>query len=343
MSGTRIEQPSARKTWWRGLGFGLVTGVVTFLIPQISEYLEAWRKGLLSVGVFFFTWGVERLFFGDRHRGWGAVFLVAGVVTTVVAVVPWPDSRVIPDPNDPNQTVDPATASATATGWVTSTRVPSVSASTGPSIAVSTTQATGSGRPWRGADDSSDREPVEDPGAITAPEEPRAEVDTGADRQEGPQPPVYGVLFDNYSAAVQPGIPMCLGNSSRPESLPGGVITQVFTVPADATSLDGAMVQIDPNSAATATATLSGPAGSTTAMATPAGDTLFTFSPLTVTGNSQITLTIKFSSTQGKLITVYKTGSPGGSFRVENSCSDGAPTMHLSPYGLRATISGWSG
>ena len=136
---------------------------------------------------------------------------------------------------------------------------------------------------------------------------------------------------------------MCLGNSSRPESLPGGVITQVFTVPADATSLDGAMVQIDPNSAATATATLSGPAGSTTAMATPAGDTLFTFSPLTVTGNSQITLTIKFSSTQGKLITVYKTGSPGGSFRVENSCSDGAPTMHLSPYGLRATISGWSG
>ena len=119
--------------------------------------------------------------------------------------------------------------------------------------------------------------------------------------------PLRVTVLNNYTDAVQSGIPICLGNPSRPESIPGGIVTQTVTVPDGVAAVDSATVQIDPNSGATATATLSGSGGSVTTSATPSGDTSFAFPRLSVSAGSSLTLTIRFSSQQSS--------GPGGTPR----------------------------
>lgn len=150
------------------------------------------------------------------------------------------------------------------------------------------------------------------------------------------QPHLY---FDNYGPTSQ-GVPVCRGNPGRPESMPGGTVTQTFT--ADATgTINAAKVQIDPDSTVTATAVLV-VSGSDMATATqPAtGDVVFSFPSVPVVAGATIGLRISFTATYGKIITIYQAGNPGGTFGVANSCSDGAPTFTRTDTGLRAIMSG---
>jgi hypothetical protein len=125
--------------------------------------------------------------------------------------------------------------------------------------------------------------------------------------------------------------------------MPGGTATETFLVPVNVASLDQALVQIDPDSTVTAHATLA-VNGTTEASAdaAAAGDTTFNFPSVPVSPGDSVTLSITFTATYGKIITVYTVGDPGGTFSASNSCSDGAPSLTTSTTGLRAVISGWS-
>ncbi len=146
--------------------------------------------------------------------------------------------------------------------------------------------------------------------------------------------------FDNYGPAVA-GHAMCRGNPSRPESMPGGTATQTFTVPANVRTLESALVQIDPDPSVTAHAALvvNGTAKAS-ADAAANGDTRFRFGSVPVAAGDQISLSISFTATYGKIITVYGAGNPGGTFNASNSCPDGAQSFSTSAHGLRAVISG---
>lgn len=148
--------------------------------------------------------------------------------------------------------------------------------------------------------------------------------------------------YANYGPA-NTGYPMCRGNPGNSLSMPGGTVSQTFTVPYGVASLNNAMVQIDPDSAVTAHLSLADN-GTTiaTANATASGDTHFQFGPVAVNAGDQITLTISFTSTYGKIITVYTAGSPGGTFTTSNSCPDGASNVSLTNTGLRAIVYGMS-
>jgi protein involved in polysaccharide export with SLBB domain len=148
--------------------------------------------------------------------------------------------------------------------------------------------------------------------------------------------------YDNYGPA-NAGHAMCRGNPGRPESLPGGTASQTFTVPGEVATLSGALVQIDPDSTVTANLTVyvNGSAAASAA-ATASGDTSFAFGPVGVRPGDTVTISITFSATYGKIITVYTAGNPGGTFTASNSCSDGAPSLSTSATGLRAVVSGTS-
>ena len=136
---------------------------------------------------------------------------------------------------------------------------------------------------------------------------------------------------------------MCRGNPGNPLSMPGGTVSQTFTVPTGVASLSSALVQIDPDSSVTAHLSIAVNGNTVaTADATAAGDTQFEFGPVTVSPGDTVTLTISFTATSGKIITVYTTGSPGGMFTASNSCPDGAPNVQTTSTGLRAVISGMS-
>jgi hypothetical protein len=79
------------------------------------------------------------------------------------------------------------------------------------------------------------------------------------------------------------------------------------------------------------------------ANAAAAGDTNFSFSQVSVHPGDTVALSISFTATYGKIITVYTVGNPGGSFTASNSCSDGAPNVSTSATGLRAVVSGYTG
>lgn len=71
--------------------------------------------------------------------------------------------------------------------------------------------------------------------------------------------------------------------AGRPESMPGGVVTQSFTVPAGVASIDHALVQIDPDTRVTASATLHVNGQQRASAATAAvGDTHFGFPAVAV-------------------------------------------------------------
>jgi hypothetical protein len=43
-----------------------------------------------------------------------------------------------------------------------------------------------------------------------------------------------------------------------------------------------------------------------------------------------------------KIITVYTSGNPGGTFTAGNSCPAGAPNVNTTATGLKAQLSGWN-
>ena len=163
--------------------------------------------------------------------------------------------------------------------------------------------------------------------------------------QPPPTPTVTSQPVNAYTNYSEPAVgrAMCRGNPGNPLSVPGGITSQTFTVPAGVASLTSAMVQIDPDPSVTAHLSIAVNGNNVaTADAAAAGDTQFRFGPVTVSPGNTITLTISFTATSGKIITVYTTGSPGGMFTASNSCPDGAPNVQTTSTGLRAIVSGMS-
>ena len=148
--------------------------------------------------------------------------------------------------------------------------------------------------------------------------------------------------YDNYGSGAV-GRAMCRGNPGNSLSMPGGTASQTFTVPPGAASIDTAKVQIDPDTRVTGHATLFvNDAARATASAAAVGDTTFTFGEVGVRPGDQVRLSITFSASFGKIITVYTVGAPGGTFTASNSCPDGAPSFSTSATGIRAVLSGWN-
>lgn len=154
-------------------------------------------------------------------------------------------------------------------------------------------------------------------------------------------PPHLVEAYSDYGPATA-GHAMCRGNPERPESMPGGTASQTFTVPAGVASLSSALVQIDPDSTVTAHLSLAingALRASTEALAS--GDTHFNWPTVSVKPGDQATLSITFTATFGKIITVYSAAPVGGTLTYSNSCPDGAPSGPTEN-GLRAVVSGLS-
>ena len=159
------------------------------------------------------------------------------------------------------------------------------------------------------------------------------------------QNPPAATRVDAYSNYGEPaaGHAMCRGNPANGLSMPGGSAAESFSVPSGVASIDTALVQIDPDASVTAHASLSvNGSPRATADAAASGDTQFNFSSVGVSAGDTVTLTISFTATYGKIITVYTVGSPGGNFSASNSCPAGAPSVAPTSDGLRAVVSGWS-
>lgn len=160
-------------------------------------------------------------------------------------------------------------------------------------------------------------------------------------RTPTPQPHVVNA-YDNYGQSNLVGHAMCRGNPGNSLSMPGGTGTQTFTVPSGVVTLNSAKVQIDPASVTGhMSIAVNGHIAATTA-ADAVGDTIFSFGPVTVHAGDVVTLSITFTATYGKIITLYTVGNPGGTFTASNSCPDGAPNYSSSSTGLRAVVSGMS-
>jgi hypothetical protein len=99
------------------------------------------------------------------------------------------------------------------------------------------------------------------------------------------------------------------------------MVSQTFTVPTGIASLNSALVQIDPDSTVTAHMSLT-VNGNVVAAASAAasGDTQFRFWPAYVNAGDVVTLSISFTATYGKLITVYTAGGPGGKLTTSSIC-----------------------
>jgi hypothetical protein len=149
--------------------------------------------------------------------------------------------------------------------------------------------------------------------------------------------------YDNYGSANVVGHAMCRGNPANSLSMPGGTASQTFTVPGGVATLSSALMQIDPDSTVTAhlSVLVNGNLAATTS-ALAAGDTRFAFGPVAVNPGDTVTISITFTATYGKIITVYTVGNPGGTFTASNSCPDGAPSLSMTSTGLRAVVSGLS-
>ncbi|MFE9747148.1 DUF4407 domain-containing protein [Saccharothrix saharensis] len=163
-----------------------------------------------------------------------------------------------------------------------------------------------------------------------------------------PQDPSRKLLvYDNYGPVTTAGTAMCAANPKRPESMPSGTVEQTFTIPAEATSVESATVQIDHNPSMTVRARLSvNGAAQATDDRTPVGDTTFTFGRVPVRPGDRVTLALSWTATAGKLDTIYTTGSPPDSHLViTNNCPDyGTPRrLDTTATGLRATVTGWTG
>ena len=124
--------------------------------------------------------------------------------------------------------------------------------------------------------------------------------------------------------------------------MPGGTVTQTYTVPPGVSSLTGAVVQIDP-APVTVSATLSD-GGTVVAQtsATAAGDTTFNFGAVPVKPGNVVTLTLTMTATSGKITTVYSAAGTPGQLTITDTCSDGATNITTATAGLRSKLLGIS-
>jgi hypothetical protein len=159
-----------------------------------------------------------------------------------------------------------------------------------------------------------------------------------------PIPPQHHAVnaYDNYGQSNLAGHAMCRGNPDNSLSMPGGTGTQTFTVPAGVATLSSAKVQIDPASVTAHMSIAVNGAVKATTSAAAVGDTRFNFGPISVHPGDTVKLSITFTATYGKIITLYTVGNPGGKFTASNSCPDGAPNFSTTTSGLRAVVSGMS-
>lgn len=158
---------------------------------------------------------------------------------------------------------------------------------------------------------------------------------------QAPAAPTFA--YNNYGSGPVVGHAMCRGNPGNSLSMPGGTASQTFSVPSGVGRIDSALVQIDPDSRVTAhlTVFVDGSARAS-ADAAAAGDTRFSFGSVSVHSGQTVTLQISFTSTYGKIITVYTQGSSNGTFTAQNSCPDGAQSGSWPGAALRAQVSGWT-
>jgi plastocyanin len=148
-------------------------------------------------------------------------------------------------------------------------------------------------------------------------------------------------IYDNYGSANR-GYPVCNGNPSRPESMPGGTVSQTTVVPAGISSLHQVQMQIDwlQNMTAQLQLRVNGQVRTTaTASSASGNDPVFNLNRVQVKEGDTVEFAVTFNSSFGKLVSVYTAGTPGGTFRLQNNCSDGAPNVGpLTSTGLRAVI-----
>lgn len=341
MPGTGGADAAGSGSLGRGFLFGAMAALVALVAAMASDSLQVWGKGLMAGGAFLTGWAIERIVHEREEIALGLFFIVVGVAGMAWAWMSFqaaaprgPGGMAIPSLGQGGQ--EPGTSGTSSGRPFTTPGSPTRTSegTTAPrgSATPSAARPTGTVRSnsvGAGTGGSGGNGPT---GAV----EPRAS-------NEPVKVPMRAVLFENYGSAALPGLAMCLGNPARPESVPSGVVTQTFPVPPGVSAVDAATVQIDLYAPATAHLTISSGGRSTSGSAVPTGDTTFTFPRLAVEPGATVTLTLTFSATQGKLITVYKAGNPGGTFRVDNNCSDGAASLQPSPYGLRARVLGWTG
>lgn len=146
-------------------------------------------------------------------------------------------------------------------------------------------------------------------------------------------------FYSNYGQDGVTGFAVCRGNSDRPESWPGGQVTQSFTV-AKTGTITSVLAQVDPDSTVTAhAALLVNGATKATSDQLAAGDTRFAFGPVPVHAGDTVTFQVAFTATYGKIISMYYSAQQPGTLSVSNSCRDGAGTFSVGN-GLRAVVSG---
>jgi hypothetical protein len=154
------------------------------------------------------------------------------------------------------------------------------------------------------------------------------------------------MALDNYGPAVTNCIYVCRGNPGRPESLPGGTVSQIFTVGDGIATIDGARFQLDADTQTTVHGYLSidGSQVAATDSSAGNGDIQLTWPPVAVHSGQTAEFKITLSATNGKLATVYESGGPvsGGRFSVSNSCADGARSFTDQDHAMRAQVLGWS-
>ena len=179
--------------------------------------------------------------------------------------------------------------------------------------------------------------PAPAPTSAPTPQSGPTGTGTAASPSQSSQPVT---VYDNYGTAIN-GYPVCRGNPARPESMPGGTVTQTFTVPSGITALTQALVQVDPDSTVTVHASLSvnGIQRAVTT-ATAAGDTTFNFGTVPVNAGDSVTLTLTMTATYGKIITVYSASAAPGQFTISDSCPDGAANISTATVGLRSEVFG---
>lgn len=347
---------STRESRVRDLVMVLFIAAFAYVGTRYGAGFHPTHAGILAAGCALTPYGLERMGSAST-RQLGVVASVAGIMLISLAILA-EKTNVIPKgagrPPDPTIVVTPAPApgAGQAEG---APRATSVGAeATGSGTPTTTTRRTIADTGSRQESSTTSLPRTTAPVSIPPPGLPPARgpvappVTTAPTSPPATEAAVIAVpqrvsAYDNYGPAIQPGQAMCSGNPARPESMPGGGITQTFVVPNGVSALDSATIQIDPNPAVSAHASLTVSGGvQVSATAAAAGDTGFSFPRLAVSPGQTVTLSLSFTATQGKLITVYVAGAPGGQFRAQNSCSDGAPNSTRSPEGLRAVISGWS-
>jgi hypothetical protein len=350
---TVITKPSDSRRYlptWQTLLVIVLLWAGTFAAAWTQPRLTPVGAAAFGATATILAWAVDQYFAGNHRRQTIAGVMVVGLCAAGLVFV---TQRLEPKGDERNQADGPVTTisptpsvpvgRASPTATPTPTRPPAVPSGPGatpttpkgrkqvvvqPAVPDNAAPKVPAGQPDAAADGAA--VPVVAPDTVTVPEPVVV----------APQP-VRVNAYDNFAPVTSAGHAMCLGNPGRPESMPGGTVTQAFVVPAGVAAIDTVKMDVDPNSQATLTLTVSTSTGTWSATTVPTGDTTtFAVGRIVVSPGEGVTLTVRFSSTLGKLLTVYTVGSSSSVFTARNSCSDGAPNYDGSA--LRAVVYGWS-